>query len=398
MGVFKDDQLVAKVLGQPHTLKKRNSGKIFLFSFAVALIALTTWLVVTRKFPGLTTASASTTAAQNDAPPAHPAQASALKPVAEILAPEPLDATAAHKPAPSEKKSLPPVIEDFRVEPVELNPRFAVKLIDSAPTEDTGRDKSDAQKNAPSSAADLFEEAKRIEDGAKNNAAQLERARALYQRALESGALQNPQDTHCLMRLNDLTARLILDPKTPCTEPKAEFHKVEQGEVAERIARKYKINIGQLKRINHLNDKLIVRIGQNLKMLPGEVVFRVDREKLTGTLYIDGVFIKRYPIGIGPGNSTPKGTFTVENKVINPDWFYEGKKVPSGDAKNILGSRWMGMANTVYSANGAGLGVHGTSMPESVPGRESKGCVRMHNEDVEELYDFMPQGGKVIIE
>ena len=133
-------------------------------------------------------------------------------------------------------------------------------------------------------------------------------------------------------------------------------------------------------------------------MLPGECVLKVDREKLIATLYIDSVYIKRYPVGIGPGNSTPKGSFVVENKLINPDWYYDGKKVPYGDPKNILGTRWMGMANTASGATGAGLGVHGTAFPESVPGRESKGCVRMRNEDVEELYDFMPQGGKVVIE
>lgn len=155
--------------------------------------------------------------------------------------------------------------------------------------------------------------------------------------------------------------------------------------------------MGQIKRINHLSDKLNVRIGQNLKFLPGDVTYKVDREALTGTLYIDGVFIKRYPVGIGPGTATPKGTFVVENKVMNPDWYYDGKKVPHGDPKNILGTRWMGFANSA-NGNSAGLGVHGTAYPESVPGRESKGCVRMHNDDVEELYDFMPQGGKVIIE
>jgi LysM repeat protein len=393
MSVFKDDHLVAKVLGHPRRLKRRNAVKWIAIGCGMALVAVASWMVYSRKYPGMASASAN----------AAPSATSTSKP--EPAQPEGPAAPAASKELLSwkptlpflDKKHLPPVIEEVRVEAAELNPRYAVRLVEKT-EESAGHKPVEAAKNVSGNAAEMFEQAKKIEDSTKGTTEELERARALYQKALESGTLQAAQETHCLTRLNDLTTRLILDPKAHFPEGKAQFHKVEPGEVAERIARKYKVNIGQLKRINHLNDKLIVRVGQTLKLLPGEVLFRVDKEKLTGTLYIDGVYIKRYPIGIGPGNATPKGAYTVENKLIHPDWYYEGKKVPFGDPKNILGTRWMGMANTVYSANGAGLGVHGTSLPETVPGRESKGCVRLRNEDVEELYDFMPQGGKIIID
>ena len=242
-----------------------------------------------------------------------------------------------------------------------------------------------------------LEGARRAEEKAGGSVEALERARVMYQQAFESGKLDGEETTQCIARMTALANKLILDPKAACTSPKAVFHKVETGDSVEKIARKYKVNTGQIKRINKLNDKLIVRLGQNLKLVPGEVVYKVDRTRLTGTLYIDGVFIRQYPVGIGPGNATPVGSFTIENKVMNPDWWYDGKKVPFGDAANILGTRWMGFANTSDNGQSAGLGVHGTAIPESVPGRESKGCVRMHNADVEELYDLMPQGGKVEI-
>ena len=242
-----------------------------------------------------------------------------------------------------------------------------------------------------------LEEARRTEDKAGGEFTALERARALYQQALDTGKLDDQAEKQCLERLADLTNRLVLDPKVACTAPKAVLHKVEPGEVLERIAKKYKVNQGQVKRINRLNDKLTVRYGQVLKMLPGDVVYKVNRGRLTGTLYIDGVFVRRYPVGIGPGNATPRGSYTVEKKVVNPDWYYDGKRLPFGDPANILGSRWMGFAAGDNGGQGGGLGVHGTSLPESVPGRESKGCIRMLNKDVEELYDLMPQGGKVEI-
>ncbi len=401
MGVFKDDQIVARVLGgKQQDLKKSTSKKtaiagIALVTLGSAVLAVGAWVVIAKRgMPA--SAATSTMVPAVDAPK-------------DTAAAQPALLVAAQKPAAGEatkvRKHLPPVIEEFRVEAVELNPKFAVKIFDAAPSEPAGHKPAEASATAsaptPAPAGDagvLCAEGKKLEDAANGNLAQLEKARAIYQKALDSNALTSAQETKCLARLNELTAKLVLDSKAICTEPKAEFHKVETGEVVEKIAKKFKVNQGQIKRINHLNDRLSVRVGQNLKMLPGETVFKVDKEKLTGTLYIDGIYIKRFPVGIGPGNATPKGSYTVENKVLNPDWYYEGKKVPYGDAKNILGTRWMGMANSVTGSNGAGLGVHGTAHPESVPGRESKGCVRMHNEDVEELYDYMPQGGKVIIE
>jgi len=246
------------------------------------------------------------------------------------------------------------------------------------------------------SAMASLEEARRIEQAAKGDLNELEKARALYQQALDSQRLEDKEDAECLSDLVALTNKLVLDPKAACSHPKAVFHKVEPGDSVEKIAKTYKVNQGQLKKLNRLNDKLTVRYGQMLKVLPGDVVYKVSRGRLTGTLYIDGVFIRRYPVGIGPGDATPVGTFSVERKVTNPDWYYDGKKIPYGDPGNILGTRWMGFSVN-DDGQGGGLGVHGTSLPESVPGRESKGCVRMHNADVEELYDLMPQGGTVKI-
>ena len=47
--------------------------------------------------------------------------------------------------------------------------------------------------------------------------------------------------------------------------------------------------------------------------------------------------------------------------------------------------------------NTEGLGIHGTGLPESIPGRTSNGCVRLLNENVEELYGFALIGTKVVI-
>jgi len=43
-------------------------------------------------------------------------------------------------------------------------------------------------------------------------------------------------------------------------------------------------------------------------------------------------------------------------------------------------------------------GIHGTIEPKSIGTQASEGCIRMLNEEVEELYSIVPVGTKVIIE
>ncbi|MCY3023309.1 MAG: L,D-transpeptidase family protein [Planctomycetota bacterium] len=365
MGVWKDDKKAAEALSGNVEFPRTRYKLYGLLMLAVAL-AVCGAFVLLRGAPKNLAAAAREVPVADAVPAEQPA--APAKPVAHE----------AGVPAP------PPQTDIIIMPPVVLGAASGSVGQSAAP-----------QNGAPADARAALEEARRVEESASGDVAALERARKLYQQALDTGRLEEKDDAQCLARLVDLTNRIVLDPKTPCSAPAAVFHKVDVGDGVEKIARKYKVNQGQIKRINRLNDKLIVRLGQTVKMLPGDVVYKVDRTRLTGTLYIDGVFIRRYPVGIGPGNATPPGSYAVANKVVNPDWHVDEKRIPFGDPANILGTRWMGL--DPFACVQAGLGIHGTSLPDSVPGRASKGCVRMLNKDVEELYDLMPQGGTVRI-
>lgn len=93
----------------------------------------------------------------------------------------------------------------------------------------------------------------------------------------------------------------------------------------------------------------------------------------------DGL-IKEYPVAIGSVSTpTPLGTFRILDKETNPVWYPPGKDffVPSGPA-NPLGYRWLGFLPT--------YGIHGTNLPWSIGSASSNGCIRMLEEDVEELF------------
>jgi lipoprotein-anchoring transpeptidase ErfK/SrfK len=45
-----------------------------------------------------------------------------------------------------------------------------------------------------------------------------------------------------------------------------------------------------------------------------------------------------------------------------------------------------------------GFGIHGTSQRDSIGGETSNGCIRMLNEDVEEVFLLIPRGTEVVIQ
>lgn len=99
-----------------------------------------------------------------------------------------------------------------------------------------------------------------------------------------------------------------------------------------------------------------------------------------------------YPIGPGKTTTpTPTGYYKVIDKEVNPTWTDPGDasaSIPSGPS-NPLGYRWIGI--------GGNYGIHGTNHPDSVGHYVSNGCIRMHEEDVEKIYDMVEVGTPVEI-
>ncbi|WP_425057681.1 L,D-transpeptidase family protein [Sporomusa carbonis] len=116
----------------------------------------------------------------------------------------------------------------------------------------------------------------------------------------------------------------------------------------------------------------------------------VNLPSRTIELFSGSTLIKEYSIAIGkPSTPTPLGNFAIISKEVNPAWYppdEKGKVVPSGPA-NPLGYRWMGIWDT--------YGIHGTNAPWSIGTAVSNGCIRMYEEDVEELFDLVNYGTPV---
>jgi lipoprotein-anchoring transpeptidase ErfK/SrfK len=90
-----------------------------------------------------------------------------------------------------------------------------------------------------------------------------------------------------------------------------------------------------------------------------------------------GRVIRTYSVGIGKSSTpTPTGTYKIQSKIPNPG--------------GVFGAMWLGLSISEY-------GIHGTNNPQSIGKMVSKGCIRMHNQDVLELSRFVSIGTTVTI-
>ncbi len=192
-------------------------------------------------------------------------------------------------------------------------------------------------------------------------------------------------------KLDELNAELVFS-RNPSQD--AFFYIVKPGDSLIKIASEFNTNYEFIMRIND-KYRTSIRVGERLKILKGDITILVDKSEFTLTLLLDGHFIKQYPVGTGKSDKTPEGKFTVDNKLINPVWYSPDGIYQFGDPKNVLGTRWIGFEDKegLY-----GYGIHGTTEPDSIGKEMSNGCIRLRNEDVEDLFDYVKAKTTVVIQ
>lgn len=168
-------------------------------------------------------------------------------------------------------------------------------------------------------------------------------------------------------------------------------HVVQRGDTLGAIANRYGVTLPMLKWANRLDTDRISP-GQRLSIPTAVLHIEIDKSENLLRFFNDLQLVRTYPVATGDQGVTPIGTYTIANRLIGPTWYWQGYAVPPDDPEYPLGSRWLGLSKRGY-------GIHGTNEPESIGQQISHGCIRMHNADVEELFDVVPVGtGVTIIE
>ncbi len=229
----------------------------------------------------------------------------------------------------------------------------------------------------------------------KRGLALMKKGRSLKARKVLTAVYRNAGEAErerARRALHKINRELVFNPRVV---DGARVHTVQSGETLSTIADQYDVNWRMIQRINGIDRPGLIRVGQKLKVLDGPRRIVVDKSDFRLTLFIDGVFIREYAVGLGKNNKTPEGEFEVEEMLIKPDWYPPwGGVVEYGDEDHLIGVRWIGLSD---QPGASGYGIHGTSDPDSIGKMCSNGCIRMLNESVKELYDFVNSGTKVII-
>ena len=187
---------------------------------------------------------------------------------------------------------------------------------------------------------------------------------------------------------------------SPAAAEEKQWYTVQPGNSLERIARSKHTAVEALMRMNEIKRPAdgsdpILHPRDSLCFIDGKWSIRVSKRQHLLILYFEGNNFPKniyrvYQVGIGRDNRTPAGTFIINDRVPEPAW----RGIPYGDPENELGTRWLKLV-PIEGTDPAldSYGIHGTWDPDSIGKNMSLGCVRMRNEEVEELYDFIPKPG-----
>jgi len=181
---------------------------------------------------------------------------------------------------------------------------------------------------------------------------------------------------------------------------------IQPGDFLIAIGARFGVPPELIAKHNAIRYEAIIHPGQRL---------RIDNSHIVPATLDDGVLINipqrmlfhfsegrlaaAYPVGLGkPSWPTPASEFEIVSRVQNKTWKVpvsiqeemrrEGKavleEVPPGP-DNPLGAHWLGLSLWGY-------GMHGTIAPSSVYHFRSHGCIRLHPDDIAELFDRVEVG------
>lgn len=210
----------------------------------------------------------------------------------------------------------------------------------------------------------------------------------------------------CLLAVLSLPALAELPPLSQRVVGGDSEYVVQSGDFLIAIGARFGLPPTLLAQDNAVPWEALIHPGQR---------FRIHNPHIVPALLDDGILINipqrmlfhfsqgsvlgAYPVGLGkPSWPTPEGEFRIATRVSNKTWNVprsiqeemrrEGKivreKVPPGP-DNPLGKHWLGLDLWGY-------GIHGTIAPSSVYHFRSHGCIRLHPDDVAELFDRVSVG------
>lgn len=149
------------------------------------------------------------------------------------------------------------------------------------------------------------------------------------------------------------------------------------------------------------------------RILPkGTYLIVIEKGRYELSLYDDEGWYATYPVVFGSKDQgdkmkegdrkTPEGSFTITSKRVHEKWDrFLMLDYPTKESYEKFNSRKQKGIIPKNASIGGGIGIHGTWPREDYAidryDNWTQGCISMKNPDVEDLYNMIPVGTKVVI-
>ena len=131
---------------------------------------------------------------------------------------------------------------------------------------------------------------------------------------------------------------------------------------------------------------------------PGTIVVKTSERRLY--LVTDYGAAVRYPVAVGRPGKQWQGPASIAGMYVSPAWSPPDEirrdnprlpsVIPGGTKGNPMGTRALVLDRGQYA-------IHGTNAPGSIGTQASYGCIRMHNADINDLFNRVNVGTPVVV-
>lgn len=232
-------------------------------------------------------------------------------------------------------------------------------------------------------------------------AGQVLEARHELNRLLHSSLPEADKD-EIRAHLSRIAGETILSRRRLPNDPLVETYTVQRGDKLVHVARRYDIPHEAIMLVNEIRDPSRIAEGMKLAVPRGPFHARIYKSRFRLDLYLQDLYLRSFPVGLGVDSGTPTGTWRVKNRQPNPTYYppasaADRRVIPPNDPRNPLGEYWIGLEGVDGEALGRdGYGIHGTIEPETIGRNASLGCVRMREEDVALLFRVLQVGKSTV--
>jgi lipoprotein-anchoring transpeptidase ErfK/SrfK len=137
----------------------------------------------------------------------------------------------------------------------------------------------------------------------------------------------------------------------------------------------------------------------NAGVEPGTIIVRTSQRRLY--FVVEKGAAVSYRVAVGKSGKQWFGRAVIDGKHLKPAWVPPAdvrkdnpklpEVIPGGAPGNPMGAAALTLSGDKYA-------IHGTNRPDSIGTAASYGCIRMHNEDVTDLFERVSVGTTVVVE